>query len=129
MATQPRDPIGSPGDAARDPLSEDRLARVLGRPVPRRDFLKLAAAGGASAGLAAFLAACGSSGTSSSPSAGAATSTTAPGASASISAVASPGRPIKIGFVSPKTGPLAGFGEADDFVLSNLKDTFASKIV
>ena len=26
------------------------------------------------------------------------------------------GRAIKIGFVSPQTGPLAGFGEADKFV-------------
>ena len=129
MATQPGDPIGSPGDAARDPLSADRLARVLGRPVARRDFLKLAAAGSASAGLAAFLAACSSSSATSAPSTGVATPTAAPAASASISAVATPGRPIKIGFVSPKTGPLAGFGEADDFVLSDLKDTFASKIV
>lgn len=28
---------------------------------------------------------------------------------------------IKIGFVSPKTGPLAGFAEADDYVLTNIR--------
>jgi branched-chain amino acid transport system substrate-binding protein len=29
---------------------------------------------------------------------------------------------IKIGHVSPKTGPLAGFGEADDFILKQVRD-------
>ena len=28
---------------------------------------------------------------------------------------------IKIGHVSPKTGPLAGFGEADPFILDQVK--------
>ena len=28
---------------------------------------------------------------------------------------------IKIGHVSPRTGPLAGFAEADDFVLDGIK--------
>ena len=28
---------------------------------------------------------------------------------------------IKVGFVSPKTGPLAGFAEADDFVLKGVQ--------
>jgi len=28
---------------------------------------------------------------------------------------------IKVGFVSPKTGPLAGFAEADDFVLKGIQ--------
>ncbi|MFO1067713.1 MAG: ABC transporter substrate-binding protein [Geminicoccaceae bacterium] len=32
---------------------------------------------------------------------------------------------LKIGYVSPKTGPLAPFAEADDFVLGGLKETFA----
>jgi branched-chain amino acid transport system substrate-binding protein len=30
------------------------------------------------------------------------------------------GRKIKIGYVSPRTGPLAGFGEVDDFVLTGI---------
>ena len=31
------------------------------------------------------------------------------------------GRPIKIGYVSPQTGPLAGFGEADTFVVGGVR--------
>src|SRR3954471_23019169 len=30
-------------------------------------------------------------------------------------------RTIKIGHVSPKTGPLAGFGEADNFILDQVR--------
>ncbi|CAI8321137.1 MAG: Uncharacterised protein [Rhodospirillaceae bacterium] len=33
----------------------------------------------------------------------------------------------KIGYVTPATGPLAGFAEADDFVIGNIRDMFASK--
>jgi len=29
---------------------------------------------------------------------------------------------VKIGHVSPKTGPLAGFGEADEFILKQVRD-------
>jgi branched-chain amino acid transport system substrate-binding protein len=32
---------------------------------------------------------------------------------------------LKLGFVSPKTGPLAGFAEADDYIIENIKQTFA----
>ena len=32
---------------------------------------------------------------------------------------------FKIGFVAPTTGPLAGFGEAQDWILAGLKDTLA----
>ena len=35
---------------------------------------------------------------------------------------------IKIGHVSPRTGPLAGFAEADDFVLNAIAKAFASGI-
>ncbi|MCR0983351.1 ABC transporter substrate-binding protein [Roseomonas populi] len=38
------------------------------------------------------------------------------------------GRPIKIGFVNPRTGPLAAFGEADAFVQENLAKTLAEGI-
>jgi branched-chain amino acid transport system substrate-binding protein len=33
-------------------------------------------------------------------------------------------REVRIGFVSPRTGPLAGFGEADEFVISGLEKVF-----
>ena len=31
-------------------------------------------------------------------------------------------KPIKLGYVSPQTGPLAAFAEADDFIISGFKD-------
>jgi branched-chain amino acid transport system substrate-binding protein len=31
-------------------------------------------------------------------------------------------KPIKLGYVSPQTGPLAAFAEADNFIISNFKD-------
>jgi branched-chain amino acid transport system substrate-binding protein len=39
------------------------------------------------------------------------------------------GRTIKIGYVSPQTGPLAGFGEADSFVLAQMEEVFADGLV
>ncbi|HXW00178.1 MAG TPA: ABC transporter substrate-binding protein, partial [Anaerolineae bacterium] len=65
----------------------------------RRDFLKLSA--GTVAALS--LGACSSGGTGSSG-----------------------GRVIKIGYVSPTTGPLAAFGEADAFILSGVRKIFES---
>jgi len=35
---------------------------------------------------------------------------------------------IKIGHVSPRTGPLAGFAEADDFVLAAIAKAFAGGV-
>lgn len=35
---------------------------------------------------------------------------------------------IKIGFVSPKTGPLAGFGESDDYIIEGINAVFADGI-
>jgi len=35
---------------------------------------------------------------------------------------------IKIGFVSPQTGPLAGFGEADDYVLKGVRAALADGV-
>ncbi len=39
-------------------------------------------------------------------------------------AFAQAGRRIKIGYVSPQTGPLAAFGEADKFVLGGIQQAF-----
>lgn len=41
--------------------------------------------------------------------------------SLSLPAFAQSGRAIKIGYVSPQTGPLAAFGEADNFVLAGVR--------
>ncbi len=38
------------------------------------------------------------------------------------------GRPIKIGHVSPRTGPLAGFAEADEFVLAGIQEAVGAGI-
>ena len=33
---------------------------------------------------------------------------------------------LKVGFVSPKTGPLGGFAEADDYVVSAIQNVFSA---
>ncbi len=38
-------------------------------------------------------------------------------------------RPIRIGYVSPMTGPLAAFGEVDDFILGGVRKALAGGIV
>ncbi len=76
--------------------------------ITRRDFLKLSAM--TAAGLT--LGACGPG----------ATPTTAP------TAAVQTGRAIKIGYVSPQTGPLAGFGEADNFILAGVRNVFGDGI-
>ena len=60
------------------------------------------------------------------------------GLAAGMGAVAAPailsskaraaGRAIKLGFVSPETGPIAAFGEADEFVLTGLRDVLATGV-
>src|SRR5215831_4120896 len=37
-------------------------------------------------------------------------------------------RPIKIGMISPSTGPIAAFGEADQWILSEIKKTLAKGV-
>src|SRR5260221_9556261 len=37
-------------------------------------------------------------------------------------------RVVKIGHVSPKTGPLAGFGEADGFILEQVRGILAKSL-
>ena len=97
---------------------------VLGRPLDRRDFLRLTGYAGATAGLGAFLAACQPSGGTPAP-----TATTGPAATAGATATAVPtGRAIKIGYVSPTTGPLAGFGEADEYILAGANAAFAGGV-
>jgi branched-chain amino acid transport system substrate-binding protein len=43
-------------------------------------------------------------------------------------AYAQEGRAIKIGYVSPQTGPLAAFGEADQFVLNTITELLADGV-
>ena len=78
-------------------------------PITRRDFLKTAGvtgiALGATGGLGGVLAACGSSSDD----------------SGGGTADAGDGRAIKVGFVSPLTGPLAAFGETDQWLVEQWK--------
>jgi branched-chain amino acid transport system substrate-binding protein len=70
----------------------------------RRSFIKTSAGATAALTLAGTLAACGDdSGSGSS-------------------------RAIKIGYVSPQTGPLAGFGEADAFITKGVQDAMEKKL-
>ena len=43
-------------------------------------------------------------------------------------AVRAQARSIKLGYVSPQTGPLAAFAEADDFVIGNFSETVKNGI-
>jgi len=73
--------------------------------VTRRDFLKMSAV--TTAGLT--LGAC--------------------GPAATPTAAVQAGRTIKIGYVSPQTGPIAGFGEADNFILNGVRQVFADGLM
>jgi branched-chain amino acid transport system substrate-binding protein len=83
--------------------------------VSRRQFLRLAGAAGLAVGLGG-LAGCGDDETATTAAGGAAT--TAGGGAAS-------GRAIKLGYVTPQTGPLAGFGEADEYILETVRAAFS----
>jgi branched-chain amino acid transport system substrate-binding protein len=69
----------------------------------RRSFLRLSAGALAAASVGGSLAACGQQG-------------------------GSANRAIKIGYVSPQTGPLAGFGAADSFILKDMPALMSSKL-
>lgn len=101
---------------------QEALLARLTRPIDRREFIRLTAMGAGSAAIAAFLAACGVN--------------ASPSASARASAGASPGgsvgptgRTLKIGYVTPTTGPFSAFAEADDFVLGGVKSAIGAGIV
>jgi branched-chain amino acid transport system substrate-binding protein len=81
-------------------FTEEKIMTKKVNMLSRRDFIKVSA--GTIAALS--LGACSSIGGSSS------------------------GRAIKIGYVSPQTGPLAPFGEADGFVQAEMKKVFESGI-
>ena len=89
----------------------------------RRDFLRIAgiagATVGAGAGLAGLLAACGGEAETTTTTAAATTTTAGPattaGPTTTVTTAAEMGREIKIGWVSPLTGPLAWFGVPDKY--------------
>ena len=120
-------------------IGEARENNLLGgKEVTRRDFLKIAGIAGATVsiagGLGGLLAACGGT-TTTSTTAGpattaATTATTAAATSTSASAVATTaasaggegGRQIKVGMVSPQTGPSAAFGVPDGYSIKRWEE-------
>ena len=96
---------------------------LSGKAVSRREFLKIAGIAGATvgvgAGLGGLVAACGGS-TTTTTTTGAATTqsttaTTGAASSTTVTSAATTGREVKIGYVTPVTGSIAAFGQADKF--------------
>ena len=81
--------------------ADDRMLRD--QPIARRSLLKGMGAGALAVGAGGFLSAC----------------------SSGIKGAGGPSKAgtITIGFVTPLTGPLAGFASGDQFVLSQIKNT------
>ncbi|MHB8867690.1 MAG: ABC transporter substrate-binding protein [Thermoleophilia bacterium] len=93
-------------------------------PLSRRQFLKWAGVTGTAVGLGGVLAGCADDGATTTTAAGG-TATTA-GETSTTAAGTTEGREIKIGYVSPQTGPLAGFGEADQFIIDGALTAFGA---
>ena len=100
--------------------------------ISRRQFIVGTAA---AVGGAAFLNACGDDDDDNASATASATdgatggaSTTAGPGGAATTAPAATGGTIKIGYVTPQTGALAAFGEADTFVLDALREVFAAGV-
>jgi branched-chain amino acid transport system substrate-binding protein len=101
--------------------------------VSRRNLFKYAGVGAATVlvggGLTGALAGCSSTTiTTTTAAAAGGSTTTAAGGSTTTAAAGKQGAPIKIGFVTPLTGSLAGFGEADAFCVDQWKAASASGI-
>jgi branched-chain amino acid transport system substrate-binding protein len=75
--------------------------------ITRRSFIKTSAGAATALSVGGLLAACGDSGSSGG---------------------GNNNRVIKIGYVSPQTGALAGFGEADAFIQKGLSDAIEKKL-
>jgi branched-chain amino acid transport system substrate-binding protein len=113
--------------------------------VSRREFLKIAgvagAVVGAGAGLGGILAACGGEAETTTAAAvttttagvttttAGATTTTAAPATTTVSTAAETGRQVKLGFVTPTTGPLASFGVPDGYCVTRAKEVIGDGIV
>jgi branched-chain amino acid transport system substrate-binding protein len=82
--------------------------QTLSTALTRRDLLRVGGLGFAGLALSPLLSACGGGDLGTKGSGSGATST------------------LKIGFVSPRTGPAAGFGEPDGYVLSLARKAFAA---
>jgi branched-chain amino acid transport system substrate-binding protein len=95
----------------------DPAARVPGGGVSRRGLFRAAGVGAAVAGGGSLLAAC-SSGIQGANNGGTSTPTSSTGGSSG-----SGGKSVTIGWIHPLTGPLAGFGAPDNWVIQQIMQT------
>ncbi len=113
------------------------LTLLKGKSVSRRDFLKIAGIAGATigvgAGLGGLVAACGGSTTTTTAATtattAAATDTTAVQVDTTVTAAAEMGREVKMGIVSPVTGPLADFAIPDKYIADKWKAAVGDGLV
>ncbi len=94
----------------------DEIERILKDRISRRELMKRAGMGAGALLVPGFLSSCGGDEATTTTAAAGGSATTAP-AGSSTSAASASGGTIKIGFVSPRTGPAAGFGEPDPYVI------------
>jgi branched-chain amino acid transport system substrate-binding protein len=106
---------------------EGDLEASAGR-LSRRGFIKLAGGAGLAIGLAPLLAACGGDEEEAAPEPAPPAEPAEPAEPAAPPPSGEAGRPVKIGIVSPQTGPLALFGETDTYVVGELETFFADGI-
>jgi branched-chain amino acid transport system substrate-binding protein len=117
--------------------SAESMASMGARSVSRREFLKLAAAAGGaigiSGGLGAVLASCGEEESTTTETvtatAPANTTSTAPASTTTVSAGPEVGRPVKLGYVVPVTGPLAPFAAAGKWALEHFNTAVGEGLV
>ena len=113
------------------------LNLLEGKSVSRREFLKIAGIAGATigvgAGLGGLVAACGGSTTTTTAATtattAAATGTTAVQVDTTVTAAAEMGREVKMGIVSPVTGPLADFAIPDKYIADKWKAAVGDGLV
>lgn len=105
---------------------------MTGRNVSRRELLKVAGAAGAviglGAGLGGLVAACGGEEETTTTTTAGGTNTTA-GVTTTVVAGPEEGRAIKIGVLTPTTGPLASFAKPDQWIVDTVTNTLKDGVV
>jgi branched-chain amino acid transport system substrate-binding protein len=102
--------------------------------VSRREFLRKAGLAGMTvgvgAGLGGLAVACGTEETTTTTTSPASTTeTTAAPSTTTVSSGPEAGREIKVGYVTPVTGPLAAFGEADAYCVTRWQEAVAGGLL
>ena len=105
--------------------------------VSRREFLRMAGIAGVAvgAGLGGLVTACGeteattTTAVAPTTTTAASTTTTVAASTTTVSAGPEAGREIKVGYVTPVTGPLAAFGEADAYCIGRWEDAVADGVL